>query len=280
MPEITRRVRPLLGTFVEIRLRQANPAVFDEAFAQIEQLQNRMSAHSSESDLAKIARSAHHGPVEVDVATAEVIACGLEWAAASDGAFDPVRAGVRLVHAGRRPWFADALPDRCATWRDLVLDGLKVRAVRPLALDLGGIAKGYAVDRAAAIIATHGISGIVNAGGDLRFIGDEPRVAFIKKPDAAGEHYELREIPFPALATTGSYGFSQDGGNLDLIGPADDQIPQGSISITVFAANCALADALTKAVLNLPTGSAKTLLEQFSCTALILESGGRHRELP
>ncbi|MEO5913847.1 MAG: FAD:protein FMN transferase [Luteolibacter sp.] len=280
MPPIERRARPLLGTFVEIVLRGGNAAVFEAAFDRISDVQDRMSAHTAESDLAKIASEAHRGWVAVDASTAEVIRLSLNWAEASDGAFDPVRAGVELVHAKRRPWFASELPDRTATWRDLEIDGLLAKASRPLALDLGGVAKGYAVDLAAEVIATHGCSGVVNAGGDLRFIGDEKRTAFVKKPDTEGGLFELREIPFPALATTGSYAFSDDGGNLDLIDPGSDgPVPVG-VSITVFGGSCILADALTKAVLNLPENRAADLLKQFDCCALILESDGRFRELP
>ncbi|MEO7099409.1 MAG: FAD:protein FMN transferase [Luteolibacter sp.] len=279
MTTLERRSRPLLGTFVEISLRGGNAAVFSAAFERIEHVQRCMSAHSADSDLAEIARAAHRGWVTVDSTTAEVIRLSLKWAEASEGAFDPIRSGVELVHQQRRPWFFDELPNRAATWRDLEIDGRNVRATRPLALDLGGVAKGYAVDLAAETIAVQGCSGVVNAGGDLRFIGDEERTAFVKKPDAGGGLFELREIPFPALATTGSYAFSEDGANLDLIDSANADPVSSDISITVFAGNCMLADAMTKAVLNFPADRAADLLKKYHCSALILESGGRFREL-
>lgn len=280
MNALTRRAQPGLGTYVEICLRGGSAAVFKAAFGRIGEVQARMSAHLADSDLAKIARESHHGWVAVDATTAAVIAQALEWAEASEGAFDPVRAGVELVHAGRRPWFAAELPDRSATWRDLETDGQWVRARRPLAVDLGGVAKGYAVDLAAEVIAAEGCSGVVNAGGDLRFIGNEARTAFIKSPAALGEFCELREIPFPALATTASYAFCGDGGNLDLVGCALGGGVGDGISITVFGENCMLADALTKVVLNLSASRAAALLKFYHCRALILESGGRLRELP
>ena len=99
-----------------------------------------------------------------------------------------------------------------------------------------------------------------------------------KKPDGGGL-FELREIPFPALATTGSYAFSEDGANLDLVDSANDGPVSSDISITVFAESCILADAMTKTVLNLQTDRAADLLKKYHCCALILESGGRFREL-
>jgi FAD:protein FMN transferase len=142
------------------------------------------------------------------------------------------------------------------------------------------VAKGYAVDLAAEVIATHGCSGVVNAGGDLCFIGEEARTAFVKRPAAEGGLFELREIPFPALATTGSYAFTEDGGNIDLIHSTQNESVFPNISITVFAECCLLADAMTKTVLNLPEKQAAAVLKRFSCCALILESDGRFRELP
>ena len=280
MPTLDRRARPLLGTFVEIGLRPADPAVFAKAFERIERVHHLMSAHAVDSDLAEISRNAHSHPVTVDAATAEVIAFSLKCAEASAGAFDPVRAGVALIHQNRRPNLADHLPDRGATWRDLEIRGHEVRASRPLALDLGGVAKGYAVDQAAAIIAAHGCSGVVNAGGDLRFIGHGERIASIRRPDAMGEFFQIRDLPRPALATTGSYSFSDEGGNLDLIASYDRADVSTGFSITVFAEDCATADAMTKVVLNLQDARAAEVLRAFNCHALILESDGRFRELP
>jgi FAD:protein FMN transferase len=276
MPAIARRARPLLGTFVEIRLRDGSPSIFSAAFAEIERIHRLMSAHLHDSDLGKIAREAHHGWVNVDPTTAEVLRISLEFAELTEGAFDPIRAGCALVHAGRRPCLANQLPDPAATWRDLKLADGKVHTSRPLTIDLGGIAKGYAVDLAAEVITGYGCTGVVNAGGDLRFTGSEERSVTLRKPDTTATRLDLREIPYRALATTASYAFSEEGGNLDLIG---DGIPPPAISITVFAETCILADAMTKAVLNLPSNKATALLRQFRCSALILTGDGALHEL-
>ena len=276
MPAIERRARPLLGTFVEIGIRNSSQAVFAQAFAAMERVHHLMSAHLIASDLGKIARDAHHGWVPVDPATAEVIRLSLAWAKLTEGAFDPIRAGCELVHAARRPCLANHLPDASATWRDLELEGTKIRTTRPLAIDLGGVAKGYAVDLAAQIIDTCGHSGVVNAGGDLRFIGAEQRTISLRKHNTPAARMDLREIPYPALATTASYAFSEEGGNLDLVG---SNPPTPPISITVFAQNCALADAMTKAVLNLSSSVAALILRQLECSALVITADGEYHEL-
>jgi len=277
MDGIVRRSRPLLGTFVEISVRNGGASVFAEAYETVEHVHRVMSAHLADSDLAVISREAHRGWVTVDAATAEVLRLSLRWAELSEDAFDPVRAGVELVRASRRPCFTDNLPDVGATWRDVEVDGLRVRSRVPLAIDLGGVAKGYAVDLAAAVIGKHGCQGIVNAGGDIRFIGDEERRVCVRRPDAEGQLLELSGLPRPALATTAGYAFSDEGGNRDLVG---GNSAMTGFSITVFAESCALADAMTKVVLNLPEEKAADLLGRMGCDALILSADGGVRELP
>lgn len=274
-----KRAKPQLGTFVEITLSPGNAAVFEKAFTRIERIQQLMSAHTAESDLAKISRGAHLDQIKVDASTAEVIRHSLKWAEMSNGAFDPVRAGVELVHAGRRPWFANTLPDRGATWRDLECGEDFVKSTRPIAIDLGGVAKGYAVDQAAEMIASSGCEGVVNAGGDIRFIGSGERTLSIRRPDVTGGFVELREIPFPAVATSGSYQYAVEGMNLDLIDSIAGGTVSTRISITVFAANCMLADAMTKVACNLTTDRAAEVMRQLNCHGFILECGGRFLEI-
>ena len=280
MATLIRRARPLLGTFVEIAHFPGNAEIFEAVFGRIAEVQRLMSAHTADSDLAAIAKGAHRGGVAVDPATAAVIGKALEWAEMSGGAFDPVRAGGELVAAGRRPWFGGERPVLGASWLDLEIDGNWVKSSGPLAIDLGGIAKGYAVDQAAEIIAGAGADGVVNAGGDMRFIGQAERRAFIRRPDVGGGLFELGEIPRPALATSASFIFAAESENLDLVGAAGGAAVRPHVSVTVFAASCMLADAMTKVVLNLPAKRAAAVLQRLECHALVLENGGGFHELP
>jgi FAD:protein FMN transferase len=280
-----RRARPLLGTLVEITLaaelsESSAGEVFQRAFQQIERVHHLMSAHLAESDLSRIAKSAHLRPVKVDADTAVVLRLALQIADESAGAFDPVMAGGALVHERRRPWFCEWLPDRDATWRDMILDECDVMARRPLALDLGGIAKGYAVDLAAGILSHAGASGVVNAGGDLRFVGDQTRSVKLRRADSPGDFFELSGIPTCSLATSAGYGSADDSGRSDLIDFTNGKPAPAAGSVTVFAQDCILADALTKVVLNLSAARASELLSRHQASALLLAADGSHQELP
>ena len=165
-----RRCRPLLGTFVEITA--ADGAAIEAGFAAMADVHAAMSAHDPASDVGRANATAHRAPVAVGAWTAGVVAAALDWARRSDGAFDPTiggrqrAAGLLPVHGG------DPRPDPAATWRDVTVTDDAVSFARPLALDLGGIAKGFAVDRAVdALRAAGATAGLVNAGGDLAGFG-------------------------------------------------------------------------------------------------------------
>ncbi len=193
-----RRCRPLLGTFVEITADR--PAAIDAGFAAVARVHVLMSAHDPASDVSRANAAAHRAPVAVDPLTAEVVAAALAWAAASDGGFDPT-VGGRQRAAGQLPVHAgDPAPDGEATWRDISLDDGQLRFARPLALDLGGIAKGFAVDRAvAALRAAGATAGLVNAGGDLAGFGADWPVTLVGSDRDAVATTRVRDA---ALATS------------------------------------------------------------------------------
>ena len=179
-PVERRRARPLLGTFVEVSAvfpagADADRAV-GRAFAAVEAVQRRMSFHDPASDVARLNREAARRAVAVHRDTVAVLRWSLEVAAASAGAFDITVAG-ELVRWGRLPALAGIPANPSGTWRDIELDedDGTVRFHRPVVIDLGGIAKGYAVDRAIESLAEAGAQRCcVNAGGDLRVAAAKP----------------------------------------------------------------------------------------------------------
>ena len=89
------RCRPLLGTFVEVTA--ATAAAIDAAFAAVAHIHALMSAHEPDSDLSRINRFAHLGPVEISDETREVLERALHWWRLSGGSFDIVAAGARAL---------------------------------------------------------------------------------------------------------------------------------------------------------------------------------------
>src|SRR5262249_6629910 len=138
--------RPLLGTFVDIAC-QGSPDDIDRAFAAIEKVHRLMSFHDRQSDVSRMNRDAFHRSVGIDPWTWRVLKSAQEFSRRSDGVFD-ITVARQLVK-----WdFLPKADDRfCGggNWRDIVLEeDCNIRFHRPVIVDLGGIAKGFAVDRA------------------------------------------------------------------------------------------------------------------------------------
>ena len=244
------RAQPWLGTLVAIRA-ESGAAAIGQAFAAIARVHRLMSAHSEQSDLARIGRRAHVAPVEVDAWTREVLACALEMSQASEGAFD--------VTLGRQG----------ASYRDVeLLAGNRVRSRKPVRLDLGGIAKGFAVDRAVCALKVGGCrSGSVNARGDLRVFGERPQPISVRLPGQPGLAASLCSESEGAFATSGSYFGSEHIDARSRRRVCDDY------SITVAATECMHADALTKVVA--ASGPRRDLLARYRARAYLVDAEGR-----
>ena len=178
------RARVLLGTLVSVQVQVAqepeneqDPAhvsqALDDALDVMARIGHVMSAHHPQSDVARISHAAPGEVLTLDPHTVTVIGCALHWYRASGGAFDPCQAAHHLSRNGLRPGLSDqALGLPHALNQLQVLSANQIRVPQPLGLDLGGIAKGYAVDQAIAALQARGVTcARVNAGGDLRAIG-------------------------------------------------------------------------------------------------------------
>ena len=153
----------------------------EAAFREIEIIHRLMSFHETDSDIARLNRAPLLTAQQVDPRTYEVLSWAQKISALSDGAFD-ITVGGKLVAAGFLPKPEDAeWPSEEANFRDLsLLSDNRVLLRRRAWIDLGGIAKGYAVDRAAATLKCNGVdSGIVNAGGDLYAFGAPSQSIFV-----------------------------------------------------------------------------------------------------
>jgi FAD:protein FMN transferase len=270
-----RRCRPLLGTFVEIAAagseRRNVSVAIDKAFSRIERIQRLLSAQDPASELSLLNREAAGRSVRVSADTFEVLRRAVRLADESGGAFDCTVAPALAAWGLLPPTLKRKNP---GSWRHvLLLKPRRVRFQRRLALDLGGIAKGYAVDAAVAALRARGVdSGIVNAGGDLRVFGRTPAVVHIRHPVRPGQFARLILLRQCALATS-SPCFTQRQWHhrlvSHLVNPAEGKPVVGSMSVTVRAPECWLADALTKVVLNAPD-RAEWMLAKYRSEAFVL----------
>jgi FAD:protein FMN transferase len=244
VPDTITRCRPLLGTFVEITVPCGFLPAADAAFAAIAHIHARLSFHMAGSDLAAIRRAAPGDRLAVDPETVVVLRLARSLFAASRGLFD-VCVGRELVRGGFLPGDGleplDAYPGSTADI--LIEDDRHIRLARRVLVDLGGIAKGHAVDRAVAALIAAGVpSGLVNAGGDLRGFGAVDWIVGLN--DADGVVRDRVAIRDGALATSANL-LNRTAAGTPHIGRGRQAVAVDH-RVTVAAETCIVADAMTK----------------------------------
>lgn len=256
-----RRCRALLGTFVEISVPDGYEAAVEAAFVAIAHVHARMSFHDEESDLADLRRADVGVAVKVDPDTVAVLQIAARLHDRSGGIFD-VAVGARLVTLGYLPHPPSIdlrAMDGCSADIEIVSVD-RVRCRRPLLIDLGGIAKGYAVDKAIASLRAAGVPGaVVNAGGDLKTIGEQP----VHMRDATGRITEAIYLTDSALATSSNRHLRRRHRLRSVVPhlrgtahclPIDH-------AVHVFAADCVTADGMTKIAIADPELAAEMIGE-------------------
>ena len=247
-----KRCKPLLGTYVEISTKQENgDEAISHAFSAIEKVQHLMSFHNEQSELSTINREAHVRAIPIHPWTSQIIRIAQDIHRHSEGLFN-CGIGHRLVEAGLLPGTVDITHHNFGGIEDLhFVDQDRVLSSLPLCLDLGGIAKGFAVDMAVNALKFNGIhSGSVNAGGDMRIFGNESEAIHIRNPQAPSNIIEIGSLTNGAIATSGLYFLNRDHAQSYIINPLagnDSDIHQVfSESFSIVANECVYADALTK----------------------------------
>ena len=243
------RCQPALGTYVEVSahpesddtsaLSASASAAISAAFDAIATVEACMSVFRPESDVSRLNAGAFlEQPGRIHPWLWDVLTLAKEVHALSD-AFDPC-AGQALVRQGLRPAFGDA--PATGGLNDLwLLDDHHVVTTAQLYLDLGGIAKGAAVDHAVDALQAHGMaSGCVNAGGDLRVFGPHAQPIYVRHPSPPHASVHAGDLAEGALATSGDYVVPH------LIDPRRRRPLGTRQSFSVLAPRCAVADALTK----------------------------------
>lgn len=257
-----RRLRPLLGTFVEVAAAGTDApdmeAAVEAAFAAIGTVHRLMSFHDETSDVSRINRGAFETATGVHPWTFQVPETALDLHRRSNGLFD-IRVAPALQNLDLLPYHRE----------------VHDRATR---MDLGGIAKGFAVDRAIDVLRDFGMSsGLVNAGGDLAAFGPRGLMVAVRDPACPSRALCQVELRDGALASSGA-GFdpSLDATRPMVIDPASGEPVRAVIGASVRAPSCLLADALTKIVMTGAEASAP-LLRQFGASALFVAADGEVR---
>ena len=224
-----------------------------------EREEDRFSRFRPESELTKVNEAAGRD-TRLSPGFAALLRRALEGAERTAGLFDPtVLPALRAagydrdfdeVLEGARGALHPAVP--CGRWRAVHLDGLHLRMPEGVALDFGGIAKGWTVDRGAEAAVRAGLPwALVNAGGDLRLAGEAPDVTIaVEDPGNPDTECARLHLSSGALATSSITTRAWGDGLHHLIDPRSGKPTAGDVvQATVWARSCAHAEVLAKAAI-------------------------------
>jgi thiamine biosynthesis lipoprotein len=270
-----------MGTRVSVELwhddEAAGRALVDEVLEEYRRIDRLMSTYKPDSEISADNAQAAEEPVGVGAELFNLIERASELSRASGGAFDITYESVGDLYDFRarvHPSGADIESRLDAVdYRRLRLDrGMRtVRFDAPgMRINLGGIAKGYAVERAAALLASRGIEhALLSAGGDTRVLGDrrgQPWIVGIRHPRLDDQVFTRLPIVDEAISTSGDYErfFEENGRRYHhILNPATGEPAEGVLSATVLGPDATLTDGLSTTLFVLGAERGLEVLEQF-----------------
>jgi thiamine biosynthesis lipoprotein len=273
------RAQPWLGTLVSIQVSgleapEAHRAI-DDAFSEIALVHRLMSFHDSDSDVSRLNRGLTGEPVAVHPCTINVLQKAQMFSSCSEGCFD-ISIGAELVEWQLLPMPSADTQSANGSWRDIeILPDGHVVFHRPLWIDLGGIAKGYAVDRAVRVLRQRQIAAaLVSAGGSTLYgLGAPPgRTGWdvtLQDPVDGRKTALTFQLKDRALSVAGSSEKSFEAGGVTyshIMDPHTGRPVQGVLSVAVLADSGTAGDALDDALFVLGPERSRTYLSRLPGT--------------
>lgn len=283
--EIVERSRVSMGSEVHLTAwtsdERAATAAFEAVFDEFDRLDGLMSVWKEGSEIERLNRAAGETAVPVSSEVREVLSMARQASEWTDGKFDVTFGALsglwKFDHDldGNIPARADVLARLpLIDYQQLDVDEVKETAFlrqKGMRAHLGGIGKGYAVDRAAAIMRGRGINDfMIQSGGDLYVAGrrgDRPWRAGIQDPRGpAGSIFASMDLSDSAFSTSGDYErfFMKDGRRYHhIIDPDSGEPAQGSRSVTIVTSRAIVADGLSTGVFVLGPDKGMALIERL-----------------
>jgi thiamine biosynthesis lipoprotein len=295
--EIDSGYKLVMGTFARAVIIATDSATANTcikaAFAEIHKVDDLMSDYKSDSEISKINRDGFKQGIKVSQPTYEVLRRSVDFSKLTNGAFDiTVGPLVDLWRSAKKTGVAPSKEEITKAKSRVGFEKLRLNeqnrmvqfAVEGMRLDLGGIAKGYAVDKAVEAMQKVGaIGGMVDIGGDIRCFGKPPRgkdhwVIGLQDPSLTKRMNEADlvltlKLQNEAVATSGDYQrfVMIEGKKYGHILDRDTGTStQGLSSVTIIARNATDADALATAVSVMGAEKGLALIEKLPNTEAIL----------
>ena len=284
----------LMGTRVSVDLwhedEERGRELAANVIAEYRRIDDRMSTYKDSTELSRINREAADGPVAVSEELFDLLQRALALSEQSGGAFDITYESVGQLYdfrAARRPSQVEIETRLAAIDYELVRLDPAARTVafaRPeVRLNLGGIAKGYAVERGAELLRAAGVEhAMLNAGGDTRVLGDRrgrPWVVGIRHPRTEDAVVTRLPLQDEAISTSGDYErfFEEDGRRYHhILNPRTGEPTQGILSVTVIGPDATLTDGLSTTVFVMGAVDGLDLIERTpGYEAVVVEADGR-----
>lgn len=262
----------------------------DAVMEEMRRIDRSMSTYKPDSEVSQVNAKAAQAPVRVSDELFDLLMKAVHFSQITDGAFDITYASVGFMYDFRRQQkpsdaqIKHALP--AVNYRHLLLDA-KTRTVKftqpAVRIDLGGIAKGHAVDRCIELLQKRGIQhALVSAGGDSRIIGDrfgQPWVIGLQHPDRKNEVFQRIPLIDAALSTSGDYEryFDEDGVRYHhIIDPHSGRSASLVRSATIIGPDATTTDGLSKTAFVLGPEKALQIYNRLPGIDAILVSPDGH----
>lgn len=276
------RLKPLkqtemiMGTLVEITVIPANEKAIREAFEALKKVDALMSTYKEDSEISILNRE---GRAQVSEETLEVIEDAIKFSKLTDGAFDITCRP--LINLWNKVKTEEKLPTEeeieeaisLVGYQGIILEGNQIRLEKKgMQIDLGGIAKGYAVDKAIEALKKNGIKrALVNAGGDLYALGTDSQgekwQIGVQDPREEDRVIDIIKVKDRAVATSGDYRryFTLEGKRFShIVNPKTGlTIQDVPMSVTIIGPDATTTDALSTGVFVLGPEEGMKLIESL-----------------
>ncbi len=295
-PVAVKRTQMHMGTLVAITTVGATKeeayVSIEAGFQEIKRIEQLLSTWISTSELSRVNAAAGERPVVVSRETLDVISRSIEMARLTDGGFNiavgPAVEAWSVTERQRIPTQEELQGLRSLVdWTTIKIDPRARTIFLPtpgMRIDVGGIGKGYAADRAVEVMKRAGArGGVVALSGDIKTFGDLPGMqgfpVGIRHPRQEGALIATIDLKNEAISTAGDYEryFEQDGIRYHhILDPKSLQPARKCRSVTVIAAEGTVADGLDTGIFVLGPEKGMALVEQLpNVEAVIIDDQGR-----